>query len=232
MNSFVFNTLGPIFGLALVSILTTSLAFARAGDDPKKDKSCVINCGLDESGLKTTSNEMDELIEVGSSLIAPTPNDIKFLCMHTTSKATTGKESPVYKYEEILWKLSGVTEQEKKEDETNAKIRASKVKAYWGLHGSKFVCDAQKLTQEENGFIMKYAISEVFSDMIDNLVETYNVDLNIIDSNGTTVMDFILEQKKIYEKSPEMLDWLDNYYNVFKNAGALHAAEIKKKNIK
>ncbi len=78
---------------------------------------------------------------------------------------------------------------------------------------------------EEGGYIAKLPISEPFDDFIVDLTTVYKVDLNVV-TNGTTVMDYIDQKRKEYSNNPIMLDELDRWYDLFEEAGALHAKDL------
>lgn len=93
-----------------------------------------------------------------------------------------------YNYEKRLWDISCVKPNDSKE------IAIQKVRVMWSKHKKDFICNESSFPIL-SGSLLKYAIHNNFSDLLETLLMTYEVDINFVDeTDNKNVIDYINDE--------------------------------------
>lgn len=125
-----------------------------------------------------------------------------------------------YAYQTLLYAAAGVDPH--KDD---AATRSAKMQAWWNRYQDRLICNVPH-SIVRNGSILKLAVDRSGTDFIDDAVRRWKVDLNHIDADGTTVLDFIAKEREEARNTPRF-QILDAYYNTFASKGAKRARELR-----
>ena len=104
-------------------------------------------------------------------------------------------------------------------------VISSKMQAWWSQHQHLLICNVTNSIVRD-GSILKLAVDSSSSEFINDVVRRWRVDLNRIDADGTTVLDFI-EQQRERNRTSSRFQILDNYYTIFVTNGAKHARDLR-----
>lgn len=160
------------------------------------------------------------------SLLAATPNtdiglSVPELCrfMAENLSETDPSRHTRFVYQTRLYQAAGVDPSR----DVAATIR-TKMQTWWNLYQDQLICNVPN-SLVRNGSILKLAVDRSSSEFINDAVRRWKVDLNRIDADGTTVLDFI-EQQRIDAQGLPRFDTLNRYYNIFSSNGAKHARDL------
>jgi hypothetical protein len=110
--------------------------------------------------------------------------------------------------------------------EDQATVRR-KVQTLWNNHQTNFGCTVAGFDLS-NGNILKYSVRSRAFDFLNLSVETWNLNLNIVDPvDNKTVLDYLRSEIEANSNtSNEILPQLQEYYDFLKDAGAKHRSEL------
>ncbi len=124
-----------------------------------------------------------------------------------------------YKYQTKILSEAHVISTDNKEE-----IK-KKVQDFWKKNENLLFCDSLDFNVP-NGSIVKLAVARRFEDFIDDVTETWNVDLNKIDaSDNKTVLDYVKSEIELRKGSLHE-PVLKRYYKKLRDAGAKHKSEL------
>lgn len=104
-------------------------------------------------------------------------------------------------------------------------VISRKMKAWWSKNQHRLICNVPHSIVRD-GSILKLAVDSSSSEFINDAVRRWRVDLNRIDADGTTVLDFIDAEREKARESPRFAT-LNRYYNIFASGGAKHARDLR-----
>jgi hypothetical protein len=149
------------------------------------------------------------------------PNPLKNLCMFIDSR--TKDPSPKGNYEFLYQRkiLDAACVEVGKDSPT---VIREKIGKLWDKFEGKLICNSLQF-DVANGNIIKYAITTLFDEFVQDMV-TWKVNLNKVDdSDGKTVLDYLHIQ--IQKNSGNALEEkFQNYYKLLREAGAKHKFEL------
>jgi len=105
--------------------------------------------------------------------------------------------------------------------DSEAEIK-EKIRTAWSTH--PFVCDNGYMDKPRSN-LLKYAVKNTFYDFLEAAVFEWGLDLNKVDADGTTVLDYLDELSQRVEAS-EIRQELGRYRSLFVSKGAKHAREL------
>ncbi|QEC42658.1 hypothetical protein [Pseudobacter ginsenosidimutans] len=154
------------------------------------------------------------------------PASLKTLCALVDSRVELSKEEKekynhqlVYRFEEKIYKLANV-----EIGKDSAGMIRSKVQQFWIQNEEHLTCDALSFNVAK-GSIIKFAISRMFDDFIEDIIE-WGVALNKVDtSDNRTVLDYIADEQS-KSKGTALEPVYIRYYKQFRTAGAKHRKEL------
>lgn len=121
--------------------------------------------------------------------LKPSERDYKYMCDAIASKAkVTGKNSYYveYSYEERLLALAGV---DVENDNDEQKIK--KLKCFWNKYKTRFACDTVSFNVT-NGNLLKFAVSQAFVGVLEQLVGAYELDICFTDpADGLSLCQYL-----------------------------------------
>lgn len=165
---------------------------------------------------------LKDLGKVAAKMNTECPNqvDVADLCQFVAEKVT--ETSPgaktSYVYQSKIYKAACV------EAGDSPKVIQAKVQNFWNRYHDKLVCSALNSTVQ-NGHILKLAVDRSSTEFINDTVRRWRVNLNHVDSDKKTVLDFIDEERK-KAAGTQRLSTLDRYYQIFRTNGAKYSSEI------
>ena len=124
-----------------------------------------------------------------------------------------------YTYQTYFMKWAGVADQD------GDVVRNRKIREFINDNMAKLLCN-QFNFNPRNGNILKLAVAKQSTNFVRDAVQLWHVDLNQVDAaDGKTVLDYISDRRA--SAGAAFRKTLDRYYVIFRDAGALHAGEIK-----
>lgn len=125
----------------------------------------------------------------------------------------------IYVYQTIIEKYAKVNDQD------NGEEIKRKIQIFWKEYSDILFCDALDFNVPK-GSIIKLAVARRFENFIDDVTETWNVDLNKIDrSDNMTVLDYVRKELEMRNGTPHE-PVLKRYYKKFRSYGAKHKDEL------
>lgn len=181
---------------------------------------CLTASAQDTSGWQPVMpDEQKQIDSIKQGLPDVQPLDAYFTTLCTFI------ERKDYAYEDRLWQMSGV-------DPKDARlVIIAKVQKM--MYGNWPLCRCNNISfGDRDGNLLKYSVNRNFSIFVDDMVETYGIDINKIDpANGETLLDFMEKEIDRYRKlsnSAERVKELREIANHFvEDYGAKHASELK-----
>ncbi|SFN99368.1 hypothetical protein SAMN05421741_11623 [Paenimyroides ummariense] len=142
------------------------------------------------------------------------------LCAVVSSLREESAESEhEYVYQTKILSAAGVSNEDSEET-----IR-KKVQTFWKQNEAKLICDSPDFNVP-NGSIVKFAVARRFEAFIDDVTESWGVDLNKIDSSDNrTVLDYVKSEIEKHKETP-IESILKRYYRKLRAAGAKHKSEL------
>lgn len=103
----------------------------------------------------------------------------------------------------------------------------SKIGRWFNANMPRLLCNRQNFTIR-NGNILKFAIARQSEPFITDVLGSWNVNLNQIDdTDGRTVLDYIDQRRREAGGNNNLIGIYTRYYDMFRAAGARHAAELR-----
>lgn len=99
-----------------------------------------------------------------------------------------------------------------------------KLKALWNMHQREFSCQANNFNRS-NGNLLKYAIASNSFELLDDVLDVWRLDPNMLDRNNETVLDYIETNFSQYHDT-EIGRSLVHYHEKLIKHGALHARDV------
>ena len=124
-----------------------------------------------------------------------------------------------YVYQTRLFRAAGV---DPARDDA-ATIR-SKMQTYWNRHRQALVCNVPN-SIVRNGSILKLAVDSSNSEFLNDVARRWKLELNQVDRDGETVLDFVTRELEKAAGSPRA-DTLRRYRNILESAGARRARDL------
>ncbi len=100
----------------------------------------------------------------------------------------------------------------------------SKISLLFQVSKSQLICEGVNFDVVK-GNIFKYAVNARTWGFLDKAIDEWNTDLNWIDSDQTTLLDYI-ERQITKNKETPIRSTLDNYYSKVRRAGGKHRREL------
>jgi hypothetical protein len=126
----------------------------------------------------------------------------------------------VFVYRLALFKAAGV---DPGRDDAPAVRR--KMAAWWGRHRKTLICNVAN-SVVRNGNVLKLAVDRSSTDFLTDAVRRWKLDVNQVDADGTTVLDFV-DSQIASSSSADRQDTLKRYRNWLLQAGGKHARELR-----
>lgn len=124
-----------------------------------------------------------------------------------------------YYYQRDILHGACVTEQDPPEEV------ARKVQVLWNAYEEELVCNVMSF-DVINGNLIRLGVSHRFDPFINDVLK-WGVNLNRIDQDNKTELDYIQEQREKF-KGTSVEARLNRYYQRFQAAGAKHRSELPK----
>ncbi|WP_295194770.1 MULTISPECIES: delta-60 repeat domain-containing protein [unclassified Sediminibacterium] len=168
-----------------------------------------------------------QFLEVIEDKTQPCPNlkKLENICIYIDSRGKDPKPKGdyVYMYQRRLLDAACVDVEKDSEEVIGEKIRkmwdAAFAQQKLNCHSIQFY--------PSGGNILKFAVSSKFTEFIDDAI-WWKVNLNFIDEvDKETVLDYVRGQIE-KNKGTSIVSTLQHYYKILREAGAKHAAELKK----
>lgn len=168
-----------------------------------------------------------QFLEVIEDKTQPCPNlkKLENICMYIDSRGKDPKPKGdyVYMYQRRLLDAACVDVEKDSEEVIGEKIRKMWDAAF---AQQKLNCQSVQF-YPSGGNILKFAVSSKFTEFIDDAI-WWKVNLNFIDEvDKETVLDYVRGQIE-KNKGSSIVSTLQHYYKILREAGAKHAAELKK----
>ncbi|CAN1528062.1 hypothetical protein MCERH10_01292 [Caulobacteraceae bacterium] len=125
-----------------------------------------------------------------------------------------------FRYQRRLFQAAGVDP-----SIDDAATKQTKMQTWWNLYQDQLICNVPH-SIVRNGNILKLAVDRSSSEFINDAVRRWKVDLNLIDADGTTVLDFI-DQERLKAQGTPRFATLNSYYNIFAGGGAKHRRDLQ-----
>lgn len=168
-----------------------------------------------------------QFLEVVEDKTQPCPNlkKLENICIYIDSRGKDPKPKGdyVYMYQRRLLDAACVDVEKDSEEVIGEKIRKMWDAAF---AQQKLNCQSVQF-YPSGGNILKFAVSSKFTEFIDDAI-WWKVNLNFIDEvDKETVLDYVRGQIE-KNKGTSIVSTLQHYYKILREAGAKHAAELKK----
>ena len=181
--------------------------------------------------IKKTAAIIKKEEEAGN---APTYVDLKRFCddIFMPRPPQVQGFSPIefsYNYEYRFWKLAGVVPGKDSEE-----IGVLKVQKWLEKYKRLLVCNENRGFSVPYGGLLKYAVHNNFTHLLDTFTLTYEVDINFVDlGDGKNVIDFIDDEIRRLNppgsKPDEAVKTLQRYRAKYVSLDAKTSREVKKK---
>lgn len=152
------------------------------------------------------------------------PEKLDNICMNISNRTLDPKPKGdyIYMYQRKILDAACVDI-----EKDNEEAIAQKIRKMWDAFTDRLTCES--ITFDVNaGNILKYAVSTKFDEFIDDAI-WWKVNLNIVDkSDQRTVLDYVAYHIK-ENKGKNIESKYKHYYDILREAGAKHAAELKSK---
>jgi hypothetical protein len=165
-------------------------------------------------------------LAMSAALAATTPSediglDVKSICQYVAENLSDTNPNPLtpYVYRTRLFRAAGVDPA--MDDYVTIRM---KMQTYWNRHRAELVCNVPN-SVVRNGNILKLAVDRSSSAFLTDVVRRWQLDLNQIDRDGETVLDFTEKQLEGAAGSPREAT-LRRYRNLLLAGGARRARDL------
>lgn len=160
------------------------------------------------------------LIMSGAGAQCPRPVNVADLCQFVAdetaeSNPSTGTE---YVYRTKIREAACVRDGDSSE-EVKVKIRA-----FWSEYNGRLVCNVLN-SGVRNGHILKLAVNRSSTNFIKDVTRRWKVDLNHVDADGKTVMDY-LDDEIAASRGTSREATLRNYLQLIRAGGGRYKREL------
>ena len=151
----------------------------------------------------------------GDTCKDPTISDYRALCISIASRAYAEPKYLQlfnYHYEQKLLELSCVNIGVDSEEMIKLKVQK-----WWNKYKTSCKCDSVSFGLS-NGNLLKFALSQNFTEVIDDLASYYKLDINFKDpADGLNLLDYIISEKQRLQKQVNS----ESAVNVYENYKAI-----------
>jgi hypothetical protein len=177
------------------------------------------------SKFEKNLSELETVAEMAEECPKPTRAQFTRVCDSIYgNKIPTDGSGLGNKYQEDLWEMSCATPNKDSIEEASKKIQNM-----WNKSREEFSCQNFSGVSLRNANVAKFSIDVGYPSFLIKAVKTYKLDLNFKDpADGKTVLDFIDEQKIIYEKIgyEKKVKEYNKIYKLLLDSGAKHAKDL------
>lgn len=106
----------------------------------------------------------------------------------------------------------------------SAEVIQAKVQNFWNRYHDSLVCNVPH-SIVRNGNILKLAVDSSSTDFINDSVRRWKVNINHVDADNKTVLDFI-DEERTKSVGTSRHATLNRYFNIFRSNGAKFKREI------
>lgn len=142
-----------------------------------------------------TLNEQKQIDSIKGTLptvLQPSGGQFNSLCIFIERKD--------YAYEDRLWLMSGINSGDSR------LVIIAKVQKMMYNNWKSCKCNSTSFGVRD-GNLLKYSVNRKFENFVDDMVETYGIDINRIDpSDGKTLLDFMDYEIALYKKLSNSAD--------------------------
>ena len=146
---------------------------------------------------------------------------LRGICSYVYDKTRAAPGSGFrYEFERQLYAAAKIPADQKDRPEA-----AEKLRTLWRDNQDKFTCDSTNFNVID-GAITKYSL-RVRSFPFVNFLISKNMDINLTDGTGETLLDYTYTEAYINQGNPALADQLRQYYAMLRRAGAKLSCELK-----
>lgn len=186
----------------------------------KKTKPPVVKENCDTEGAVV--NHSKNVTAVMQKLnLCPNYENLKSLCalVGEQSEDPDSNSPNLYLYQTKVFEGACVNI-----EKDNKEVVKKKIQALWAKFEDKLICDSP-LFNSPQGSVIKYAVSRKFEPFLEDVVQ-WGVNLNRIDPiDQQTVLDYV-KNEMVRVKGTSMEVKMKAYYQILRNGGAKHKAEL------
>lgn len=168
-------------------------------------------------------NVVDDLAQVSKRMNMECPNQVNVaeLCMFVAenNRETDASIGTTFAYQSRIFKAACVDPHADSSDVIQAKMQN-----FWNRYHDKLICNVSNSIVRD-GNILKLAVDRSSTDFINDSVRRWKVNLNHIDADNKTVLDFIDEERTRSAGTPRVAV-LNRYFTIFRSNGAKFRREI------
>jgi len=198
------------YPLVLSLLMANSLGLAN----PIKKEDCDTNKIVPQT--KDLAMVMNNL-KTGCADAAKLGN----ICGYVYIKLEAPEESPFeYLYEQRIFDAACADPVKDSEE-----VIQKKIQYMWDKLEDNFKCDTANFDVAQ-GSILKYAVKLRNFHFLNNAISQWKVNLNKVDNDGKTLMDYLSKEIERTKQSPELSGTLITYYEIARKAGAKHSREL------
>ena len=176
------------------------------------------DCPEEATGLEKDMKKISNKVKA-----CPDPSKLQNICYLVTSsaKVKTPNTNFEYLYEKAIYEASCADY-----DNDSNEVIAQKISKMFAQNQERLLCKGVDFDVIE-GNILKYAIGTRTFGFIDQAIDEWKVNLNVIDKrDDTTVLDYV-EMQMSKTKGTVNEAVIKSYYNRLRKAGAKHRRELK-----
>lgn len=154
--------------------------------------------------------------------------DMETLCRFMAENIkVTGSDSEAALYEYVyrrdLFRAAGVDPRQ--DDKARTRL---KMQAYWNRHRQAMTCNIPH-SFVRDGNILKLAVDRSNTNFLQDAIYRWELDLNLVDRDGTTLLDF-LDSELARDKGTPRADTLNRYRTMVLAHGGKRARELRSTN--
>lgn len=168
-------------------------------------------------------NIVRDLQQVSSRMNVECPNQVNVeeLCQFVAENLseTNASQGTRFVYQTRIYRGACVNPQT-----DSAEVIQAKIQNFWNRYHDKLTCNIPNSIVRD-GNILKLAVDRSSTDFINDSVRRWKVNLNHVDADNKTVLDFIDEERTKALGTPRHAI-LNRYFNIFRSNGAKFKREI------
>lgn len=189
------------------SLMITLPAFAADDCDPQVIDQNVIN------DLTRVSERMN--------LECPNQVNVADLCLFVAenNRETDTNAGTTFAYQTRIYRAACVNPQQ-----DSAQVIQAKIQNFWNRYHDQLSCNVPNSIVRD-GNILKLAVDRSSTDFINDSVRRWKVNLNHVDADNKTVLDFIEAERTKSVGTPRHAI-LNRYFTIFRSNGAKFKREI------